>query len=42
MAGISTWQRRRPMLTQYIRDVLVKHEAKLVVKGKSITSEEIG
>ena len=24
----------------YIRDVLVKHEAKLVVKGKSITSEE--
>jgi iron-sulfur cluster protein len=26
---------------QYIRDVLVKHEAKLVVKGKSITSEEI-
>ena len=25
---------------QYIRDVLVKHEAKLVVKGKSITSEE--
>ncbi len=26
---------------QYIRDVLVRHEAKLVVKGKSITSEEI-
>ena len=25
----------------YIRDVLVKHQAKLVVKGKSITSEEI-
>src|SRR5271169_793731 len=25
---------------QYIRDVLVKHEVKLVVKGKSITSEE--
>ena len=24
----------------YIRDVLVKHDAKLVVKGKSITSEE--
>jgi iron-sulfur cluster protein len=24
----------------YIRDVLVKHEARLVVKGKSITSEE--
>ncbi len=24
----------------YIRDVLVKHQAKLVVKGKSITSEE--
>ncbi len=24
----------------YIRDVLLKHEAKLVVKGKSITSEE--
>ena len=26
---------------QYIRDVLLRHEAKLVVKGKSITSEEI-
>ena len=26
---------------QYIRDVLVRHEVKLVVKGKSITSEEI-
>ena len=26
---------------QYIRDVLVRHQAKLVVKGKSITSEEI-
>ena len=26
---------------QYIRDVLVRHDAKLVVKGKSITSEEI-
>lgn len=25
---------------QYIRDVLMRHEAKLVVKGKSITSEE--
>ena len=25
---------------QYIRDVLLRHEAKLVVKGKSITSEE--
>ena len=25
---------------QYIRDVLVRHEVKLVVKGKSITSEE--
>ena len=25
---------------RYIRDVLVKHEVKLVVKGKSITSEE--
>ncbi len=25
----------------YIRDVLVRHQAKLVVKGKSITSEEI-
>jgi iron-sulfur cluster protein len=25
---------------QYIRDVLVKHKVKLVVKGKSITSEE--
>src|SRR5215469_3421397 len=25
----------------YIRDVLLKHEVKLVVKGKSITSEEI-
>src|SRR5271165_1981634 len=25
---------------QYIRDVLVKHDVKLVVKGKSITSEE--
>ena len=25
---------------QYIRDVLVQHEVKLVVKGKSITSEE--
>lgn len=26
---------------QYIRDVLLRHEVKLVVKGKSITSEEI-
>jgi len=26
---------------QYIRDLLLRHEAKLVVKGKSITSEEI-
>jgi iron-sulfur cluster protein len=26
---------------QYIRDVLVRHQVKLVVKGKSITSEEI-
>jgi len=26
---------------RYIRDVLLRHEAKLVVKGKSITSEEI-
>ena len=26
----------------YIRDVLVKHAVKLVVKGKSITSEETG
>ena len=26
---------------QYVRDVLVRHGAKLVVKGKSITSEEI-
>ncbi|MGC2108303.1 MAG: LUD domain-containing protein [Candidatus Korobacteraceae bacterium] len=26
---------------QYIRDVLLRHEAQLVVKGKSITSEEI-
>jgi iron-sulfur cluster protein len=25
---------------QYIRDVLIRHEVKLVVKGKSITSEE--
>jgi len=26
---------------QYIRDLLLRHEARLVVKGKSITSEEI-